>query len=1036
MSPPADRLPFPPIASQAATLLAQTLRRRQLWRRLIGAELLLLALLFFLAMAGLGAVVLVAIGEAGAVPWLALAAGLLGLSLAGWHAALRLRVSRNLGRWAAEQIILFSPGAADAEALRSALDLASRTGREGALGGGLRLGSAQLVARSIAAGSASLAGLDEARRQLRLRLRQYGVLLGISLAAWAWSVVATPQVWRTLLEPPGRTPPAAREVGTLIGDAHLRVEPPAYARAAVDVRHEDSGEANVLRGSRVTVTAAQLPAYTVQSVELESLVPGGVRGEVVPVAPAGGERVQWTRTALEPMRYRYRGLDARGLPVRELGFRDLALLPDAPPSAIIRSPEAEIEVRPGQSVAVLGEVSDDIGLSLVNLVIARPATGVERRPVALPADGVRKAVVKEAIAVDALQLRPGEVALVHIEAADHNPLDGRLRSASSKVRIRMFSAERHHAHNLDQLAELTAFWTQRLGDRLEQDPVALQSTALATALRARAGMADQELRGVDGLRALREALQEDVLSRKSTVADLGEIERRLGEQLGDEARVVHRMDPAETGYGAVRELYALQRHHALVLAAQEESVLALAALASTEHQGALARDGKSLAEAEKQLLSTLEKLADGHAAPLQAEAERLLDTVEQQLERMAAAAQKQAHIVPYEHVNEQGLDATGLQRDLGDHRQSLAEVRRLLRAGKTREALDEMRRIQAAMQAVTGNLQQGIDRQRSAEEQALERLAQELRRGIARAQQGQGQLRDDLRPSAEEQHRAAAEHLRSARNTIIPQVIQLLNEAREQIRPQRLTTPALHGSRPLAGARTALGTALGALEDTQIDGALQALTEVEDLLGAARRSLRGEDEDLPPAARADAHRLGAAAERVARAAARLREALPPAYEMLRPPTRAKLEDNSMQQEQLRRALDKVRAQLAAGAGAHPAMQRQVGDRLQHALQTMRETAEALQRYDAARAFEQTAETLDALERALGLLESQGGQPSPQPAAGAQVGHGEGGDPVELRTGKPGEDGERFRQDVLRAMQGRVPGGFRERLDRYYKAISR
>jgi hypothetical protein len=517
-----------------------------------------------------------------------------------------------------------------------------------------------------------------------------------------------------------------REVGTLVGDLHLHAEPPPYARAVVATREEDGGEGSVLRGGRVTVGAGALPGFEISAVEFE-IAPG--RTEIAPVQSDGPRRIRWSRVVLVPLRYRYRGTDRDENPLREQAFREVRVDADTPPRAIIRQPSGEIEVRAGQTVVIDGEVGDDIGLSLVDLVITRPATGVERRPVAVTV-GESHVEVRESVSVDALQLRPGEVALVHIEAADNNPLEANRRSDSQKVRIRMFSADRYHAHNLDELAALTEAWTLRLGDRLERDPAQKQQE-LAQALKNRTELAEQEQRTLDALRNLRSQLADDVLGRQKTSADLDEIERRLGEILGDEARAVARMDASATGYAAVRGVYTVQRQHALVVVAEEQAAWDLGKLASSEHQSALARDGKSLADSEKQLVSALEKLAEQGSGPLQAEAERLLDQVEQQLERMAAAAQKQQHIVPYEHVNTTGVDATGLQRDLGDHRQALGEIRQLLRQGRTREALDRMRQIHETMNGTMANLQQGVDQQRTAEDQALAKLVGELRRGIS-----------------------------------------------------------------------------------------------------------------------------------------------------------------------------------------------------------------------------------------------------------------------------------------------------------------
>lgn len=1027
---------------QAAALVEATRLRRRAWRVLLGVESILLAMLAFLAIGGLGAAVLVTASAADGSGWLlGLTAATIGTALAGWHLGARWLASRDLPRWAAQQALIAGRDAAPlagvqsgrttAELLRSGLEIAQRTANLPAPLLASAVGSPQLVLHTLRAAESHLPSLDGARAQFRQRLWQFTVLLSFCATAWLWSVWTSPAMWRQLLRPQPQPTPMIREVGTLAGDLHLRAEPPPYAKNAVAVRDEDGGEGRVLRGGRVTVSAEALPGMTIAAVEFET-GPGKV--ETAPVYELGPGKFGWQRAVLAPLRYRYRGTDKDSQPVREQTFRDVRADDDAAPTAVVRQPQGEVEVKAGQSIVLDGEIADDIGLSLVDLVITRPATGVERRPVAVTA-GETRVEVRETIDVDALQLRPGEVALVHLEAADNNPLDGNRRTDSQKVRIRMFSAERYHARNLDDLGQLVETWTQRLGDRLERDPAARQQD-LPQALKNRGELASQEQRALETLKNLHAQLGDDVLGRQKTAVDLNEVERLLGEALGDEARAVARLDAAATGYAAVQGLYAVQKQHALVVTAEEQAAWSLGELASTEQGNALARDGKSLAEAEKQLVSTLEKLAEGGSAPLQAEAERLLDAVEQQIARMAAAAQKQQRLVPYEHVNAGGLDATGLQRDLGDHRQALAEIRQLLRQGKTREALDRMRQVNEAMKSALGNLQQGVDRQRTAEDEALEKLVGELRRGIARAQQGEGRVRDELRQASEEQERATADHLRAAKSSLIPSVVDLLQEARDQIRPQRLQTPEMHGNRALAGVRAALTTALSALEQSQVDIALQALIEAEDLMGSARRALIEDPGDGDEkAVAADTARLNQAAERISKAAMRLREALPSPATLLKPPTRSRLEQGGVAQEQLRRALDKLRQKLAQ-AQAQPALQRQVGDRLDHALQTMRDTRESLQRYDARRAFDETAEVMDALERAAALLENQGqGQQSQQPQGDA-VGLDGGEQAVELRSGNQSDAVETFRQEVLKAMQQKQPGTYQERLQRYYRAIAR
>ncbi len=1011
-----------------AALLLEVAHRRRRWRLWIAVEAVLLALEGFLALAAIVAAIVVASGVAGRLgPRLLAVAAVLAAGVATWNAWRRLWRSRDLARWSADQTWLADRRLERAEQLRTGIEIADSVAQNSSQ----QLGSPLLVVRAIAQAAGVLPVLDTARQQLRRRVAQWALLLGLTLLGWLWAVLATPALWVNLWQP--AQVQQVREVGTLVVDPQAHVEPPAYARAVVDARDEEGSEVEVLRGSHVTVAALPVPGFSVKSVEVETQVGGGTRLETLPTTWRKDGQLQWGHTVLESLRYRYRGVDQDGLPVREAGYRTLKTRADQVPTVQIVSPAGEIEVKAGQTVAIDGEAGDDIGLAVVHLVVARPAAGDERRPIAV-SPGALTAVIHEQIVVDQLQLRPGEVAVVQLEAADDDPLDGERRGASQKVRIRMFSPERQHARNLEELARLTTLWTLRLADRLEKDP-ALSQLTLAVALKTRGELAVEEQRGLDALEALRREWTDDVVGRGRTSADLLEIEQHLRETLGDESRFVAHADGDATGYAAVQGMAGLQRQHALVIAAEEQAVHALGAAAVIEHQNALTRDGANLAETEKQLVQALEKLADAKGAASQAEAERLLDQVEQQLQRMAEAAQAQMHVVPQEHLNA-GAEPTGLQRDLGAHRNALADIRKLLRDGKAREALDRMRQMQQQMAETMQDMSDDVKGERSTEEREMQKLVGDLRRGISRAQEGEERVRDEVRPLAEEQDRATAEHLRSVRATLMPQVIDLLEEARDQIQPQRMSTAESRGSRSVGEARQALQTAAGGLERGQIDAALQALMEAEDELGTARREL-AEDPDVAEKSRkTDDGRLAAAQDRVQKASARLREALPSPQAMLKPGMRQKLESQGQEQEQLRRSLEKLKKTLEENAQTHPALQRQVGDRLEHAEETMRQAGESLGQSDAARALRQSSEALDALRRAASMLDEAQSGGKPGQKASEAVGMNTPEAPVKLQGDERGEGSEQYRQEVLRAMQQKAPPTWSERLQKYYKAIAR
>lgn len=1015
-------------ARSADALIRRLLLARARWRWVTTGEAVLLGLVAALVVGGFGLAVATALSRAAGVGrvlvWTALAPAVATAAAMLIH---RWRSQRDLAAWAAVRSVRHAE--VDGELLRSATELAARIQQGRPL---QELGSPWMLVATLAHAEEQAHGLDIDATAIWGRCRRYAAwLVGAALLAGAvahWAPATWHDWWTDATEP--QIPP--RDVGTMVGDTRVHIEAPAYAASVVATRDDEGAETTVLRGSHVTIEASPLPNLEVEAVEVQPTGTPRGHAERQPVANLPGKGLVWQATLLDPVRYRYVGHDEQRRPVREGAWRELRLLADQPPKVTLDKPSGDIEVRSGQTLHLQGQVDDDIGLLQVELVIQRPSTGVERRPIVIAQGQVRHAV-REALAVDGLQLRPGEQAELYLEAADANPFDGARKGTSEHVRVRMFSVDRQHTRVIDLFSQLADLWALRLADRLEHDPAA-DGAELAQVLKRREGFAAEERKAMDALRELRQQLADDVMARPHSLANLDALDKVLSDAMADEARAVPRGDPSLPGYAALRDLYQLQRQHGEVVAAQEQAVAALLGLAGSEREAALVHDSQALADTQRKLLATLEKMADTEAKPLQAEAERLLDLVESQMDRLAATAQKHARQVPREHVNAQALEPAGLPRELADQRNGLAEVRRLLREGKRREALEKMRQMAEDLNQATSGVQQGLTQQQGAEDRSFERLIQDLRRGLDRAMDAQGRIRDDLRAPAEEQQHSQEDLMRQVRETLVPQLVEQLQDVRDSLRATRLRSAAMKANQSLSDARDAMDVTEEALQHGKLDAALQSLQEAQDELGAARRAL-AQTGDTSKDGTADARRLDAAGEKLARLAERMREALPEPAELLRPATRTRVAGLADQQGQLRGSLERLQKRLREASDAHPALRQQVGERLDHAAQILGEAEESLRRGDAQRAFDQTAEILDALQRATDLL--QQGQPGGegQASEAEQVGMEPGGG-AEIRSGNQNDGSERFREQVLKSMQQPEPGGWHDRLQRYYKAISR
>ena len=1018
-------------------LLGQVARARQRWR--LAATGSAVAAMILATLASLGVILAASAlldGMAGALwPAVALSCAI-GLALGSALLAHLLGGGQPMASWAARRL----QGHEQAERLRTAVELAA---------GGVAQqdewsrSSRGLIDASIGAADDGLQALVAAVARASAHSRRLGLWSAAIVAAHVAVLSWAPEAWTAFNSDPsvGHLT-RAREVGTLIDDVMLRVEPPAYARDALPVEELSVAESTVLRGSRLLLRARPLPGNSGLAVEVvESAAQNGAkaqgRANSRAVAIGADGWLSWEQVADADLLYRYTATDAKGRPMRERGLRRIRVRADRPPTARLVAPTSEVEVRAGDQLVVEGAAEDDLGLAGLELVIAGPAGGGERRAIALQ-PGERRAELRESIEVNKLALRPGEFASVHVEAADNNAVEGSRRSASGRLLLRMFSPEQHHARLLDLLAEVAMEWTLRLADRLERDP-SRQATRLTAILATRQMLADAETRALAELSRLRSELGDDVLSRSRTAADLAEVERMISDRLADEARAAQRVEEALIERPGGRHELVLRRQHSRMIAAQEQAVLLIAEQAMAEHRGAMARDGLALARVEQALDKAMEALIAAPDDARRAEAERLLDAVQAQLERMMQSAAKQMRIVPAEHLNPGALEPRGLHRSMRSHRDALREIRARLRDGRFDDALIALRRLHERTNKMMQELKKHAEHKRTGDDAALARLVTRLRKGVAAARRGQADLRERLRPDAEQQAREGADHLQRNLQSVLPQLRALLDDARDQVRPSRLVTTIMGTSRAIARVRSALSTARSAIDERQVDAALQALVEAEERLTVADEALADSptEGDLQAELRGrDRDRLRNAADRIGRASILLREALPAPHELLEASTRRRVSGQAVGQDRVRHGLGKIRQRLKREGAAHPALQRQVGARLDHALQMMRQSAGSLQDSDASRALDQMAETLDALDRANEMLRDPSPTPLAQSAGVTGVGRGRSDGPVQLRSGNSSDGSQDFRRRVLEAMQQQAPSAYRERLRRYYEEIVR
>ncbi len=295
---------------------------------------------------------------------------------------------------------------------------------------------------------------DAAERDLLpgppLRRAARAAALGLLAAAGLAVGLSTTASWQR------RTPEVAS--GARLDDAatatpalvasQLRVEPPAYTglkASTHDTLSVSAATGSLVRWRLRTVGGVEA-AYLVLGEERWALAPSGDASE-----PDSGRVFQGDRRVDDTLVYTVH-LEKAGEVVARSPFVRLTVLPDRPPSVIVRSPTLVSEVDPagGRRLPLVADVDDDYGVSDVAIVATLALGAGEqvafrearfdftlREPLPVPvggSDNRHRQRVRRTLDLEAVGLEPGGELYFFVEVRDNAPIGQRTRSASHVVR--------------------------------------------------------------------------------------------------------------------------------------------------------------------------------------------------------------------------------------------------------------------------------------------------------------------------------------------------------------------------------------------------------------------------------------------------------------------------------------------------------------------------------------------------------------------------------------------------------------------------
>jgi len=808
---------------------------------------------------------------------------------------------------------------------------------------------------------------------------------------------------------PGERDAEGERVAVAFSTVSARLTYPSYlARDPIEVL--DPSVLELPRGTSVEVRAAARIDATAASLR--------VGDTTIPMERSDDGRYFARFVAREDAQIVLRARQPNHEWVRDATPRTLAVLDDESPAVSLLDPSEDLVVRQLDELLMRWEVTDDVGIATVDLVV-RGADGQEqRRRISshvegeMPAEDAGHAPLDLAI----YTLARGESLTVWIEARDGDVVNGPNMGRSRDLTITLASEATERERRLASLEALLDTAIHTLADRLERRVPEAGEEALNRfeALRV----------STEGfMRALREQL-DAMRAEGGEETDIGllrEIVSRVRRLLHEE-RIAHGRTP--------ESLASRERIDARVVTELEDDVLTLDDLlgrARIQDAAEIARELEALRREIHSLLSEVVRTDSPEAR------RRLLAAIARAQARMRelmARVSRMGTNVPQEFMNRGEMP-------MGETSDALQSLREAVQRGDLSEAEQLLSDLRSQIDAIARQLGQTEDdfseaRGFGPRERAMAN-AMEALSGLEEEQQRLSSRGTERRSRAA---RRALESIGGRDNRIGRQLASDVESVRSSLESV--------GREHLAG-----------FEQSGYDRVRERLRDTEDALrvgdlGEARANAEAAQRDLSLLSRdldlsalmfpghegetaQDADRARGANDELSTLRRHLDEALPDVASHLDASDRSEMRGDLGDQRQASRAADRLSEELATGPGGTPLSEdasRAVGE----AATAMEVAEEALSEGDpleSARAQEEAARRLTELREE---LEEQ--QRQQQGGGGGGASSPDFDRPVDIPNADAFEGPMEMRRRLLDAMRGAPPTGYEDAVRRYYEGLLR
>jgi hypothetical protein len=721
----------------------------------------------------------------------------------------------------------------------------------------------------------------------------------------------------------------------------------------------------------------------------------------------------------------------------------LTVEPDTPPQATILLPGSELEVDPDQEVLLRWEASDDYGLSDVALVWTSPDGQIHRQKLAH--DDGRKISGQYRWPLGPLKLSAGDRVTYSIEAQDNDAVDGPQKGSSRQQTLVVYSAAEHRREALRRATELWERLLAHLATRMEgpdrdgrksedkvrsQEPVDTSGLVLSGDIVATARALARER---DRNEALVSALQHvgaDVAARVRATADARKLWLRL--------------------FGRRTELDMDGRLTRVVqeeISALEKDALYLESLLDQQRLEELRELAGQMAREQRELAKLIEQFQSTRDPGLQ---ERILRQVAALRNRMDELARRMAELqksIRDEHYNLEALNEMARQQDMQG---GLDDIEKLLKEGKTEEALARLQQLQAQMSDLQKRLEENAESMGGRANPELVKRYREFSDALKTTTEEQRQLAEQTKAVRDRYREQMRQRMKQAAAGLKEQLQKKADQVAQdylRVGPNDLSPRA---DQPLEQAKSELENLKSALKSEDFDlaaeAAQRAVRQAEELSRAGEQQ-RALDEAYqnPPDVREKSRRLAQRLEKDAEAVRDIRRKLdqlfPPLSSQLGQGDRQKLQELGQGQRKLSQRAQDLQQKMRQLEQMAPLFGEQGEEALQQISDRMAGATERLEGKDPQRGYGEQKAALDSLEQLQQSMQQsqrgggRGGLPLPLLAGGEQEGGNDlSRQKVEVPDADPDGAPREFRKDLLDAMKQGTPERYRDQVKRYYEEL--